>query len=99
MRDYYSGQTDTVQNGKSRCDLPTATGFIAGTRGNPCISAFNWRNATVYFLLCLRDRFRKWRDATNDHSYGRHKDGMQEIGTFHGGDLRGLTSQLTIYSN
>ncbi len=31
---------------------------------------------------------------TNDNSYGRHKDGMQEIGTFHGGDLKGLTSKL-----
>ncbi|MBN0848608.1 alpha-amylase, partial [Pseudomonas aeruginosa] len=30
----------------------------------------------------------------NDNSYGRHKDGMQEIGTFHGGDLQGLTSKL-----
>ncbi|EAY7430441.1 alpha-amylase, partial [Salmonella enterica] len=47
--------------------------------------------ATVYFVLT--DRFRNG-DPTNDHSYGRHKDGMQEIGTFHGGDLRGLTSQL-----
>ncbi|MDI5036144.1 hypothetical protein MJM43_33715, partial [Salmonella enterica subsp. enterica serovar Montevideo] len=42
-------------------------------------------NATVYFVLT--DRFRNG-DPTNDHSYGRHKDGMQEIGTFHGGDLR-----------
>ncbi len=30
----------------------------------------------------------------NDNSYGRHKDGLQEIGTFHGGDLKGLTTKL-----
>lgn len=45
----------------------------------------------MYFVLT--DRFQNG-DPTNDHSYGRHNDGMQEIGTFHGGDLRGLTSKL-----
>lgn len=52
---------------------------------------FSWQNATVYFVLT--DRFVNG-DPTNDNSYGRHKDGMQEIGTFHGGDLKGLTSKL-----
>jgi alpha-amylase len=36
----------------------------------------------------LTDRFVNGNPA-NDNSYGRHKDGMQEIGTFHGGDLQG----------
>jgi alpha-amylase len=45
----------------------------------------------VYFVLT--DRFVNG-DPGNDHSYGRRNDGMQEIGTFHGGDLRGLTSKL-----
>ncbi|MGS9064310.1 alpha-amylase, partial [Salmonella enterica subsp. enterica serovar Infantis] len=58
---------------------------------NHASATFNWRNATVYFVLT--DRFRNV-DATNDHSYGLHKDGMQEIGTFNGGDMRGFTSQL-----
>lgn len=52
---------------------------------------FSWQNATVYFVLT--DRFVNG-DPTNDNSYGRHKDGMQEIGTFHGGDLKGLASKL-----
>lgn len=54
-------------------------------------AAFNWHNATVYFVLT--DRFQNG-DPTNDQSYGRHKDGMEEIGTFHGGDLRGLADKL-----
>ncbi len=41
----------------------------------------------------LTDRFENG-DPSNDQSYGRHKDGMAEIGTFHGGDLRGLTNKL-----
>ncbi len=52
---------------------------------------FSWQNATVYFALT--DRFNNGNPA-NDHSYGRHGDGMQEIGTFHGGDLAGLTEKL-----
>ena len=52
---------------------------------------FSWQNATVYFVLT--DRFVNG-DPGNDNSYGRHKDGMQEIGTFHGGDLKGLASRL-----
>lgn len=62
---------------------------------------FSWNNATVYFLLT--DRFSNG-DTTNDHSYGR---GMQadgktpqvgattsNPGTFHGGDLKGLTAKV-----
>lgn len=92
VRDYYSGQTDTVQNGQITLQPADSHGLLLLERAETHASApFNWRNATVYFVLT--DRFRNG-DPTNDHSYGRHKDGMQEIGTFHGGDLRGLTSKL-----
>lgn len=33
-------------------------------------------------------------DPSNDGSYGRHKDGQEEIGTFHGGDLKGVIAKL-----
>ncbi|EDH7681715.1 alpha-amylase [Salmonella enterica subsp. enterica serovar Typhimurium] len=92
VRDYYSGQTDTVQNGQITLQPADSHGLLLLERAETYAPApFNWRNATVYFVLT--DRFRNG-DPTNDHSYSRHKDGMQEIGTFHGGDLRGLTSQL-----
>lgn len=48
-------------------------------------------NPIVYFVIT--DRFYNGEPA-NDHSYGRQKDGTQEIGTFHGGDLAGLTRKL-----
>ncbi|MCV5869860.1 alpha-amylase, partial [Escherichia coli] len=52
---------------------------------------FSWDNATVYFVMT--DRFYNG-NPDNDNSYGRNKDGKYEIGTFHGGDLAGLTKKL-----
>ena len=62
---------------------------------------FSWDNATVYFVLT--DRFLN-SDKSNDHSYGRGKtqtgadvaglDTYTNPGTFHGGDLNGLTSKV-----
>lgn len=49
------------------------------------------KNPIVYFLIT--DRFNNG-NPDNDHSYGRKGDGKQEIGTFHGGDLRGITDKL-----
>ncbi len=62
-------------------------------------SKFTWDNASVYFVLT--DRFVNG-DTSNDNSYGREigTDGKpisgfnQRIGTFHGGDLKGLTKKL-----
>lgn len=93
VRDFYSGQIAQVQQGKITLQpAPESHGLLllesAETRD---IAAFNWHNATVYFVLT--DRFVNGIPG-NDNSYGRHKDGMQEIGTFHGGDLNGLTSKL-----
>ena len=93
VRDAYSGQTDIVKNGKVH--------FLPSSDSNGLLllekveqktgSKFDWHNATVYFVLT--DRFYNG-DKTNDHSYGRQYDGLQEIGTFHGGDLKGLTQKL-----
>lgn len=48
-------------------------------------------NPIVYFVIT--DRFKNG-NPDNDHAYGRAADGAGEIGTFHGGDLAGLTQQL-----
>lgn len=93
VRDFYSKQTATVQNGKVILQpAANSNGLLLLERAETDKPApFSWQNATVYFVLT--DRFVNG-DPTNDNSYGRHKDGMQEIGTFHGGDLKGLTSKL-----
>lgn len=48
-------------------------------------------NPIVYFVIT--DRFLDGNPANNG-SYGRTGDGKQEVGTFHGGDLAGLTRKL-----
>ena len=63
---------------------------------------FTWDNVTAYFVLT--DRFLN-ADTSNDHSYGRglKADGKTPVdgldtytnpGTFHGGDLKGLTQKV-----
>jgi alpha-amylase len=93
VRDFYSGNLATVSAGKITLQpAPNSNGLLLLERADTTADApFNWHNATVYFVLT--DRFVNGNPA-NDNSYGRHKDGMQEIGTFHGGDLQGLTSKL-----
>lgn len=93
IKDFYSGKTTTVTHG-SVTMMPAANsnGLLLLERADTAAAApFSWHNATVYFVLT--DRYVNG-DPANDNSYGRHKDGMQEIGTFHGGDLKGLTSKL-----
>jgi alpha-amylase len=50
-------------------------------------------NPIVYFVMT--DRFANG-DPSNDHSYGRQREAQpkDDVGTFHGGDLRGLTDKL-----
>jgi alpha-amylase len=51
-------------------------------------------NPIIYFVIT--DRFVNG-DPSNDHSYGRAREPApaDDVGTFHGGDLRGLTQKLT----
>lgn len=93
VRDFYSGQHAVVKNGKiTLMPADNADGLLLLEKlENHQQTVFDWKNATVYFVLT--DRFYNG-DPSNDHSYGRRSDGMQEIGTFHGGDLRGLTEKL-----
>ena len=93
VRDFYSQQTAVVKQGRITLQ-PAADSnglLLLESAETHAPATFNWHNATVYFVLT--DRFVNG-DPSNDNSYGRHKDGMQEIGTFHGGDLKGLTSKL-----
>ena len=97
VRDYYSGRTATVRNG--RVTLAPAEGSeglvlleSAGTESG----SFQWAGATVYFAVT--DRFANGR-TDNDWNYGRQPDGKEEIGTFHGGDFAGLTDKLDYLQN
>ena len=57
---------------------------------------FTWDNVNAYFVLT--DRFYNG-DTKNDHSYFRQNglSGDENVATFHGGDLAGLTQKLDYF--
>jgi len=91
LRDQYSGAAATVASSGSVTITPDASGVVLFERAGAAATSFSWANATVYFVMT--DRFFNG-DSSNDNSYGRVKDGAQEVGTWHGGDLKGLTAKL-----
>jgi alpha-amylase len=91
LRDRYGGSSATVSPSGSVTLTPDAAGVVLLERDGAQPTAFNWADATVYFVIT--DRFFNG-DPSNDNSYGRSKDGAQEVGTWHGGDLKGLTAKL-----
>lgn len=58
--------------------------------------SFTWDNVNCYFVLT--DRFYNG-DTSNDHSYLRQNglSGDEDVATFHGGDLAGLTQKLDYF--
>ena len=74
-------------------DNGTSTEEVEFTRNDDLDVDFTWDNATVYFAIT--DRFKDG-NPDNNQAYGRpKKDAWEEdVGTFHGGDLAGLTEKL-----
>ncbi|WP_261817785.1 alpha-amylase [Vibrio gallicus] len=91
----FSGQTAVVNNGAITINPSRDNGGILllerANSTHDIDKALDWRNANIYFVMV--DRFKNG-DMSNDNSYGRQKDGKQEIGTFHGGDLKGIIDKL-----
>jgi alpha-amylase len=90
-----------VSNGSTISISVTATNSIGSSSENATVTVndamkvdkFSWDNALVYFVMT--DRFYNGNSA-NDESYGRKKVDSKgkNIGTFHGGDIVGLTQKL-----
>ncbi|MFQ3229201.1 alpha-amylase [Reinekea sp.] len=92
IRDFYSGQVATVKQG--HVTLTPANGsngllLIEAINSEP--TPFTWDNALVYFIMT--DRFSNG-DTNNDLQFNRKQDGNDEIGTFHGGDIKGVINKL-----
>lgn len=80
----------TVTNGEGS----TTKSATLTTADIPTVpDTFTWKNALIYFVI--QDRFYDG-DSSNNNSYGRmSKDDLgSSIGTFHGGDIKGLTEKL-----
>ncbi len=91
VREAYTSATAQV-GADGRVTVPVGpTGVALIEREDHRPTPFSWDNATTYFVMI--DRFQNGSRA-NDESYGRKRDGAQEVGTWHGGDLAGLTSKL-----
>ncbi|ELK8599764.1 alpha-amylase [Vibrio vulnificus] len=94
LRDAYSGQVVSVKKGKVSLTPSVQSGglvLLEPVKQNKKARPFDYRNANIYFVMV--DRFNNG-DTSNDQSYGRQKDGKEEIGTFHGGDLKGVIEKL-----
>lgn len=94
LRDALSGQMVTVSSNTVTLTPAKSSGGLVLLE--PVVSPentpqFSYHNANIYFVMV--DRFNNG-DADNDHSYQRQKDQQQEVGTFHGGDLKGVISKL-----
>ncbi|WP_432453363.1 alpha-amylase [Agarivorans sp. QJM3NY_29] len=92
VKDFYSGQTQTVMNGQvSMQPDPASGGLLLLEAADGKASEFSWDNASVYFIMT--DRFNNG-DTSNDFPFHRKADGKQEAGTFQGGDFSGITAKL-----
>ncbi|MGY5450587.1 alpha-amylase family glycosyl hydrolase [Agarivorans sp. MS3-6] len=67
--------------------------FVLTKVAPPTASDFTWDNANVYFVIT--DRFHDG-NSSNNNSYDRPRYDAtgKDIGTFHGGDIAGLTQKL-----
>ena len=93
LKDALSGQVVTVKNGQVSLTPAADSGglVLLSPLNSPSKPPFTYKSANIYFVMI--DRFNNG-DSSNDNSYGRKKDHQQEIGTFHGGDLKGVIEKL-----
>lgn len=82
----------TVTNGEGS---GTANATLTTTDTPVVEDTFTWDNVNAYFVLT--DRFYNG-NKSNDASYGRQrKSGDEDVATFHGGDLKGLTEKIDYF--
>lgn len=91
VRDAYGDTTTTVSPSGTVTVTPAPEGVVLLEQDGAAPTPFVWKNGVTYFLMT--DRFFDG-DASNNLAYGRKQDGAQEVGTFHGGDWRGVTAKL-----
>lgn len=95
-----AGKTISISASATNSEGSTTKNATLTTIEKPAVAdTFTWDNANVYFVLT--DRFNNG-EKGNDHSYYRQnaennstlKSGYNNVATFHGGDIKGLTEKL-----
>jgi alpha-amylase len=88
-----------IMGGEKWCQMEGPAWKWYGSNPDQPVAGFDWRNATIYQVLI--DRFVNG-STGNDNAYGRELDAngvpcpgfKDKQGTFHGGDLKGLTAKV-----
>lgn len=91
------GKTITVSAAVTNGEGTTTANASLTTVDKPAVAdTFTWDNVNCYFVLT--DRFYNG-DTKNDHSYFRKNglSGDENVATFHGGDIAGLTAKLDYF--
>ncbi|WP_018247929.1 alpha-amylase family glycosyl hydrolase [Orenia marismortui] len=95
ISDYVAdGEKGTLTASATNSEGTTEVSYDYTRDDGAVVDKFTWDNASVYFVMT--DRFFNG-DPSNDNSYGRITDyGSDKLntGTFHGGDIAGLTEKL-----
>ncbi|MGR5499866.1 alpha-amylase [Vibrio sp. DNB22_10_4] len=94
LKDVFTGDVVTVNEGKVTVVPNAASGgltLLEPVDTADLSDALNYRNANIYFVMV--DRFNN-SNPGEPQPYGRQSDGKDNIGTFHGGDLNGITEKL-----
>lgn len=94
LRDVYSDQIVTVTNNQVTIKPAAEKNglvLLEPVKATEKSADLNWRNANIYFVMV--DRFNNG-DKSNDTNYGRRLDNKDNVGTFHGGDLKGVIEKL-----
>jgi alpha-amylase len=91
LKNAMTGASLTVAADGTVTVTPDASGVFLLEKDGAVATPFDWGDVTVYHAIV--DRYLNG-DPSNDHSYGRQNDGQMEVGTWHGGDWKGLTSKV-----
>jgi alpha-amylase len=91
LQDAYTATTAAVASNGTVTFVPDRSGVVLLEKAGGAPTPFRWKNSVVYFVMT--DRFLDGNPG-NDGSFGRKRDGDQDIGTWHGGDFAGLASKL-----
>ncbi len=93
IKDYLAEGEDGTLEISARNNNGSSEKEIEFSRNDDIEVDFTWDNATVYFAIT--DRFKDG-NPDNNNAYGRPQEDAsgENAGTFHGGDLAGLTEKL-----
>lgn len=91
-----SGKTISVSASATNSEGTATAKATLTTIEKPAVAdTFTWDNANVYFVLT--DRFADG-DSSNNNSYYRKRcSGDEDVATFHGGDIKGLTQNMDYF--